>query len=318
MKSVLILAGGGGHTGYGVMLAEQLHEKVELHFLVPNDDSLSRKLTEKYGKVDDLIKPRHPTTNIILFLFRFIYALVQASLKVDGSHSYVISTGSNFCIPPAIIAWIKGIPIISIESADKLSSPSKTAKYLQKIAKLTVLQWEEQKQFLKGKVFGPFFPIQEIKPQNDGYILIAGGTYGYKELLDASIDLPFNSVVLQIGSLNPKKYQEKQPEWKIFTNIPNFKKYLAGADIVITPPGATAMEAYSLKKGLVIVKYPNWSKAGTITEAEIFSQKLNAPFIRSITTKNLETAIEETKIRPRINLENGASMLAEYIFKQYL
>ena len=50
MKSVLILAGGGGHTGYGVMLAEQLHKKAELHFLVPSNDSLSRKLTEKYGK----------------------------------------------------------------------------------------------------------------------------------------------------------------------------------------------------------------------------------------------------------------------------
>ena len=313
MKSVLILAGGGGHTGYGVMLAEQLHKKVELHFLVPNDDSLSRKLTEKFGKVDELIKPRHPTTNIIMFFFRFIYAIIQASLKVDGSHSYVISTGSNFCIPPSIIAWIKGIPIISIESADKLSSPSKTAKYLHKIAKLTVLQWDEQKQFLKGKVFGPFFPIQEIKSQNDGYILIAGGTYGYKELLDASIDLPFNSVVLQIGSLNPKKYQEKQPEWQIFTNIPNFKKYLARADVVITPPGATAMEAYSLKKALVIVKYPNWSKAGTITEAKLFSQKLNAPFVKNISTNNLEMAIRDSKIRIRVEMINGATLLSDYI-----
>ena len=313
MKSVLILAGGGGHTGYGVMLAEQLHKKVELHFLVPSNDSLSRKLTEKYGKVEELIKPRHPTTNYFHFVFRFIYALIQALFKVHGSHSYVISTGSNFCIPPSIIAWIKGIPIISIESADKLASASKTARYLQKIAKLTVLQWEEQKQFLDGEVFGPFFLQQEIERRNDGYLLVAGGTYGYKELIDAAINLQHSSVVLQIGSLNKTEYQKKQPEWRIFKNIPNFKQVLAYADMVITPPGATAMEAYSLGKPLVIIRYPRWSKAGTQKEAKLFSEKLNAPFIDIITTKEIENAIIETKNRPRINLENGAKKLATQI-----
>ena len=47
MKSVLILAGGGGHTGYGIMLAEQLHGKVDLHFLAPSEDPLSRQLAEQ-------------------------------------------------------------------------------------------------------------------------------------------------------------------------------------------------------------------------------------------------------------------------------
>lgn len=34
-KNVLILAGGGGHTGYGYALAQRLYGKANLHFLVP-------------------------------------------------------------------------------------------------------------------------------------------------------------------------------------------------------------------------------------------------------------------------------------------
>jgi len=317
MKSVLILAGGGGHTGYGIILAEQLHGKVDLHFLAPSNDPLSRQLAEQYGTVDDLIKPRHPTTNFILFFFRFIYAFFQAISKVNRSYSCVVSTGSNFCIPPSIIAWIKGIPIISIESADKLTSPSKTAKYLQIIAKLTVLQWEEQTKFLKGDVLGPFFSQHKKEPKNDGYILITGGTYGYKELLNASIDLPYESVVLQVGPIDPGIYQDKRPKWYIFANIPDFKKYIYRSDVVITPPGATAMEAYSLEKSIVIITYPDWSKAGSTTDAKLFAKKLNAPFIQTITTDNLETAIHETKQRTRVELKSGAILLADYILNEF-
>jgi len=38
-RLVLVLAGGGGHTGYAYALAQALHEKVSLSFLVPEGDA---------------------------------------------------------------------------------------------------------------------------------------------------------------------------------------------------------------------------------------------------------------------------------------
>ena len=44
MKKILILAGGGGHTGYAKILAEELQGRAELSILVSEDDPLSEEL----------------------------------------------------------------------------------------------------------------------------------------------------------------------------------------------------------------------------------------------------------------------------------
>ena len=312
--TTLILAGGGGHTGYGITLAEYLKDETVLYFLVPDDDPLSEKLAQKYGKVEKITKPRHPNTGFFIFLIRFLKAFFQSLGKIKNPN-IIISTGSNFCIPPAIIGWMKGIPIINIESADKLISPSKTARYLQRISKITALQWEDQTKFLKGKVYGPLLPVQQVQPSNEGYILIASGTYGYKKLLDTAITLPEDNVILQTGRLDPEPYRIQQPAWEIISNIPDFKTHLAGADIVITPPGSTALEAAAYNKKLIIVNYPSWSKAGVTEEAKLFAEKLNAPFIQDLTPKTLQVALNTSKKRNITALENGTKQLAQEIIK---
>ena len=135
-----------------------------------------------------------------------------------------MSTGSNFCISPSLIAGLKGISVINLESADRFTRASSTSKILRSFSKITALHWEEQKKNLKGRVFGPFLPRRRVEPWNGGYVLIAGGTYGYLELLNAASDSQLENVTLQTGGVEPRIYSERHPDWRVFTTIENFSR----------------------------------------------------------------------------------------------
>ncbi|MEM2242222.1 MAG: glycosyltransferase, partial [Candidatus Bathyarchaeia archaeon] len=260
-KNVLILAGGGGHTAYGYALAQRLYGKANLHFLVPRGDILSYERLAKFGSVDFLLKPREAKTPTKEFLPKLVKAFVEAFQKVPGDFDVVVSTGSNFCIPPCLLAWIKGTPIINIESSVRFTKASKSALLLQPFSAITALQWEEQKKLLKkGTVVGPLIPKPEVQPRNDGYILVTGGTLGHKQLFDVISESKLENVVLQTGKVDPEPYRKKHPEWRILTHSAKFHELVAGADVVVTHFGATILEALVYKKPTVVVPNPEWTR----------------------------------------------------------
>ena len=315
---VLILAGGGGHTGYAYTLARELKEKTDMSFLVPKGDQLSRVRLQPFGSVKTLLKPRHPRTPLRYFIPRLLLAFLQSLTKIPMECRAVVSTGSNFCVPPALTSWLKGVPLINLEAADRLAKPSRTAQILQPFSDVTVLQWEEQRKFLKGTVFGPFLPPRRFEPWNGGYVLISGGTYGFKELFDVASGTTLRNVVLQSGSVNNERYRRSHPDWKVVTITQRFHELIAGAEIVVSPPGATALEAITYGKPIVIVRYPKWSLAGTLEEARLFAKKLNAPFLSDLSPETFLENIEMAKDREKPRLRDGTKELTEYMVKAYL
>lgn len=312
-KTVMILAGGGGHTGSARILAEELCGRAELSFLAPDDDPISLRRLEPFGPVGTLTKPRHPTTPVWRFAPRLAKAFHQSSSGVPGDLDVVVSTGSNFCVPPALVAWMKGIPLVNLESRVKFTKPSRTASLLQHFAKVTALQWEEQSRILKGTVFGPLLPRRTVEPWSGGYILVAGGTYGYKELFDAVSASGLDKVVLQTGNLDGKEYAERHPEWKVIGFTDRFEELLAGADVVVSPPGGTPIEAVVHGKPVVVVRYPEWTRAASLEDTRIFADKLNASLLLTLTPSALEAAVEEAKRREVPVLRDGTRPLVETI-----
>jgi len=311
---ILILAGGGGHTSTAKIIAEELRGKAELYFLAPRDDPLTPQL-ERYGVVDTLTRPRHPTTPTWRFTLRLLKAFYEAIRRIPRGVEVAVSTGGNFCVPPALTAWMRGIPLVNIESRVRLTGPSKTAKTLQPFSKLTALQWEEQTRFLRGVVFGPLLPRPRHKPWDGGYILIAGGTYGYRELLDAASESDLENVILQTGRIDPEPYRERHPGWRVFRYASNFEELIAGARVVVSPPGATPMEAAAYNKPIVIVNYPRWARAARPKDVELFAEKLNAPLIWRPTPEGLLKAIEEAERRGGARLKSGSESLAKAILE---
>ena len=314
-KKILILAGGGGHTGYGYALAQNLYGKATLHFLAPEGDVLSEKRLSKFGTVNFLIKPRGPKTPHYEFIPRLIKAFPEASKYVSDDYDVVVSTGCNFCIPPAFFAWLKGIPIVNIESSVRFTKPSKTALILQPISTITALQWEEQKRILKGTVVGPLIPKPETKPRNEGYILVTGGTEGHKLLFDTIAKSNMKNVVLQTGKVNPEPYRKMHPEWKVLAYSTEFYELVAGAEIIVTHFGSTVLEALVYRKPIVIVPNPEWTRTAGVEDAKYLAKKVNAVMVSEITLENILEAIEEAKRRDFPTLPNGSAKLADLILR---
>ncbi len=312
-KAIMILAGGGGHTGYARILAEALHGRAELSFLAPDDDQISRRRLEPFGPVRTLTKPRHPTTQTWRFTFRLAKAFYQSLGLVTGDLDVVVSTGSNFCVPPALVAWMRGVPLVNLESRVRFTKPSRTAALLQHFAEVTALQWDEQSRILKGTVFGPLLPKPTIAPWNGGYVLITGGTYGYRELFDAASESSLREVVLQTGNMDNRRYAERHPDWRVISFTERFDELLAGAEVVVSPPGGTPIEAVVYGKPVVIVRYPKWTKAAGLEDTRIFAEKLNAPLLLDLMPSALEAAIEEAKRRKPPNLRDGTGQLVKAI-----
>jgi len=312
---VLILAGGGGHTGFAYALAQVLYGKVPLSFLAPEGDILSGRRLSKFGEVKFLIKPRGPTTPIHEFAVRFAKAFVDSIGKVRREIIVMVSTGSNFCIPPAIIAWAKGVPVINIESEVRFFKASKTARILQPFSTITALQWEEQRRLLDGVVVGPLLPKPEFKPRKGDYILVTGGTYGHKLLFDTLTESNLRNVILQTGKVNPAPYVKRHPEWKVITFTEKFHRLLAGAELVITHFGSTALEAVVYGKPVILVPNPEWTRMAGIEDAEYFARKVNAVLISEINLETILSAIDEARKREVPILRNGAENIANIIIE---
>ncbi|MEM3578964.1 MAG: glycosyltransferase [Candidatus Bathyarchaeia archaeon] len=313
-KNVLVLAGGGGHTAYGYALAQRLYGKANLHFLVPKGDKLSHERLVKFGHADFLLKPREPKTSTKEFLPKLAKAFAEAFKKVPSEFDVVVSTGSNFCIPPSLFAWLKGIPLINIESSVRFTKASKSAFLLQPFSTITVLQWEEQKKLLKkGTVFGPLIPKPEIQPWNGGYILVTGGTHGHKQLFDVISKSKLKNVVLQTGKVDPEPYRKRHPEWKILEHSAKFYELIAGADVVVTHFGATILEAVIYKKPVVVVPNPEWTRTAGVEDARRYVEKVNAVLVSEITLESILNAIEKSKESKLPTLPDGAENLANFI-----
>lgn len=314
-KKVLILAGGGGHTGYGYALAQRLYGKALLHFLVPEGDRLSQERLSKFGTVDSLIKPREVKTPMLEFAPKLARSFVESFNKISSECSIVVSTGSNFCIPPAFFAWLKRIPLVNIESSVRFTRASRTARILQPVSTITALQWEEQKRLLNGIAVGPLLSKPEMQSWNGGYILVTGGTFGHRKLFDILLESSLENVVMQTGKVPPEPYMKKHSKWRILAYSTKFYQLLAGAELVVTHFGSTILEALAYRKPIVIVPNPEWTRTAGMEDARCLAKKVNAVLVSELTLSSLLGAIEEARQRALPTLRDGAEALTSLILE---
>lgn len=310
-KRILILAGSGGHTGYAYALAQALLRfNTELTFLTPVDEPHSMAKLRSLGKVYPLVKPRGPRTSWPSFLKNLVKSFLSSSRQVNQKFDLVVSTGSNFCLAPSIIAWLKGIPLVNIESSERFVTVSKTARVLRPIAKITALAWPEQKTRIEGTVVGPLMPKPKYHRKGVGYTLVTGGTYGHKALFDALNKTTLENIVLQTNGEDPGQYRKDHPLWEVFSFTKNFEWLLAGADVVVTHYGYTVLEATAHGKPVVIVPNPEWTLAPSLRDAAYMVQKINGVLLRTLTPDGLERAVDEARGRSVPKMLDGANNLA--------
>lgn len=312
---VLILAGGGGHTGIAYALAQALHTKVSLTFFAPEGDSLSEDRLSKFGEVKFLVKPSGPKTPAHIFALGLARSFLDSMKLKIHEFDVVVSTGSNFCLPPAIVAWMVGVSLVNIESLVRFTVPSRVARILKPFSTITALHWEEQTRLLDGVVVGPILSKPLVKPWNGGYVLVSGGTHGHKLLFDALSETNIKNIVLQTGEVNPAPYMKKHPEWKVIAFTKEFHELLAGAELVVSHFGSTVLDAVVYGKPVVLVLNPELTRTVGIEDAEHLANKVNAVLVSEINVKTILESIDEARKRKIPALPNGAKNLANIIVK---
>lgn len=316
LAKVILLAGGGGHTGYAYSLAQHLSGKCDLEAFYPQKDELSMKRLSKFAETKPLVLPRGPKTGMGPFLKGLARSFLDSSKLLKGRY-VIVSTGNNFCIPPSLISWTKSNPIISLEASVRFVGPSKTANILKRFAKITALHWEEQKKiFPKGEVFGPIIADPAVKPHNGGYVLVTGGTYGHSGIMNSLDSLDLENVVVQAGPHNLESLKKKHPTWNIFGWSDKFHEILAGADVVVTASGSTVLESAIVYRKPTIISYnPEWTRTAKYEDILMLSKKVNGVLLEKFTHTSLMEAIEKARVQKTPEIKSGAGKLCRRILE---
>jgi len=292
----LIVASGGGHSGFAKAVADYLPFKPD--FVIPTGDSYSRKLLEPLAnKIWELPKPREPLESDLHAIYKGVESLVQSSLL--PKYKVILATGSNHSLLPSFFGYLKGSKVFAIESQDRIFTRGKAIRIISAFAKGVFLHWEEQRSLYKnGVVVGPILQRPRYVPKDEGYVFVTAGTEGFQRLFDVLAKLKLPNVILQTGKVNPERY--KGLGWKVFDFDPDMEKYLANASLVITHQGKTAMEASILyNKSVIMVFNRSLVRATTFSDAKAYAEIIGATFMDDPNTWASEVELLNSINSPR-------------------
>jgi len=275
---VCVSAAPGGHMGFaysiGFFLARMSCRPL---FVVARGDRLAVERLRGLGGVVEVVMPRRAGEALVDTLPRWPLALT-GSLRVPGCRVFV-STGSNHSVLPALVSWLRGALLLNLESIDRFTVPAKAVRLLRLFSAATLVHWPEQRMlYSDAVVVGPVYEPPRYRPRDEGYVLVAAGTMGFRGLFDAVERLGLRRVVLQTGRVDPDPYRRRNPGWTVFDFDPDFHRWLAGASIVVTQfPGSTpATAALAYRKPVVMVVNPGLPLAASTIDALHYARRLHA------------------------------------------
>ncbi|ABP95739.1 MULTISPECIES: UDP-N-acetylglucosamine--N-acetylmuramyl-(pentapeptide) pyrophosphoryl-undecaprenol N-acetylglucosamine transferase [Metallosphaera] len=311
MKRLLIIASGGGHTGFAKAIAEYLPFKVD--FVIPEGDENSRKLLSPHAeKIYEVSKPRDPKGPNTSLVTRGFRALSQ-SISLP-SYDVVIATGSNHSVIPSLFQRLRGSTLFTLESQDRIVTKGKAVSVLSHFSKGVFLHWKEQSRLYKnGIVVGPILQRRKYDPVDEGFILVTAGTEGFKALFDRISSLGLTNLVMQTGKISPEPYVKSGV--KAFSFDPDIERFIAGASLVITHQGKTAMESAVLYgKPTIIVFNKSLTRAATHEDVKLYSEIIGAEFLDDPSTWEDEELLKAIQKRKKPNYyEPGTERLVKVI-----
>ncbi|WFO75691.1 polysaccharide biosynthesis protein [Desulfurococcaceae archaeon MEX13E-LK6-19] len=328
-KEVYIVASGGGHTGYAKAIAERIielwGEEVQIVFIIPRNDKWSywrlKKIKSSNTRVVQVLKPRGPHDPLYKSLGRIVYAFIDAYVKKTYKN-VVVTTGSNHSLVVALAACLKKTRVLNMEVVDRIITASTTPRILYKIGFPTILHWQEQKRsYPKGVVVGPIYEKPVYKPFRGGYILVTTGTMGHELLFKKLLETDLENVVIQTGRVNPSYFTRIKKKWRVFRFDPDIDRWIAGADVVVTHQGLTAVNAaLAYGKPVIIAYNPGLPRTSTILDSIFLAKKINGVTIdpRKISSKELEELIlKARKLRPPKYVD-GAYVFVKRILSEFI
>lgn len=147
---LLIILGAGGHTKQMLRLVELLGPGYDYHYVIADYDDLSEHKIVQPGRVHRILQPREKvrgeTDSLPRVLRKLPVALSQAWRILSAARpDAVIGAGPSLQIPIALVARLRRVPVIFIETASRVESLSLTGRliYRYRLADRFYVQWEQ-------------------------------------------------------------------------------------------------------------------------------------------------------------------------------
>lgn len=312
---VLLIASGGGHTGFIRAVLQYLGERSDV--VIPKDDVWSREMVREYAEnIYEIRKPRMPGESL-LYLVSGLPSAFAESFRLDR-YDVTVASGSNHSIAPALVSRVKGSKLYLIESQDRFVTKGKTVSLLSPFSKRVFLHWKEQSSLYprKGTVVGPIVEKPKYNPEDRGYVLVTTGSMGFPELVKKVVEID-RDLVVQAGPCEEMK--KLRSDWVYFTFDPDLERWISGASVVVTHQGKTAMEAAIMyRKPVIIVYNKRWTSAAGVEDTRRYAKVLGAKFLDDPSTwrrNELIDALED--LSPPVQINSGAPDLVKFIKTDY-
>ena len=317
MRRVLIIASGGGHTGFARAIAQFMPFKVD--FVVPEGDRQSVEVLKPYANAFyEVVKGREPGEPLSKLLVNLPKAVAQSFAL--AKYDVVIATGSNHSIFPSLAEKLKGAKVFAVESQDRFVTKGKAVSIISSFAERVFLHWEAQKKLYpkKGRVVGPIVERPKYTPKDEGFVLVTTGSMGFMRLYQALSKLGMDNVVIQTGRVRVDDVKALNPRWEVFSFDPDIERWISRASVVVTHQGKTAMEAVVMyQKPTVIVYNRDWKQAASFKDSRLYAETLGAAFLddpsKWESAQVLKKALEE--VRPPKKFEVGTPKLVEEVLR---
>ena len=148
MECVLLAASSGGHLEEIANL-DSLGAVYEVILLTEKTDC---NISSWYDKVYYVPQVNRKELKCLLKLIA--NAFISLRVLIRHKPIAVVSAGALATIPACLLAKIKGVKVIYIESFARMDSPSRTGKLMYKIADKTIVQWEAVQKFYPNAIYG--------------------------------------------------------------------------------------------------------------------------------------------------------------------
>ncbi len=313
---VAVTAAPGGHAGYAYALGYWLSKLgLSLRFIAARGDRWARERLEPLGPVYEVTLPRRPGESSARMILRMPRTLLE-SLPAVRSCRAVVSTGANLSVPPSLAGKLRRGRLAVLECATRVTSPARATRFLSRFADLLIVQWPDQvKLFPKARrveAVGPVYEPPRYEPRDEGYVLVTAGTLGHPRLFEAVSRLGLERVVLQTGRVDPEPYQRRHPGWTVFQWTGDIDRWIAGAHVVVTHLGITAMKAaLGYGKPTVIVSSPHIPTPER--DARLYAERIGAVYLERVEPRALEEALKRAVENPPRRVPSGAERAARLV-----
>ena len=144
---LLVVLGEGGHTTELLRLVDLMEGPYEYHYVVSQEDNLSKKRISKPGAVHTLWRPRGKNTRLLAALVRTLGVLLQSLwVLLRVRPTAILSTGPAIAVPVSLLGRLMGTRIIFVETGSRVTRLSLTGRIMYRIAHLFFVQWPQLQQ----------------------------------------------------------------------------------------------------------------------------------------------------------------------------